>query len=493
MADPLFIQDPNAIKRFEIKRHGYALVFQVSAHDVECRCTYEPSTTGGAPLTGEELQGFLTQYKICEGVSAEALSNLLNAAASGKAVSELLIACGTTVTPGTDGQLLLSVSDALASAADGEGQENGSMDLRKVQSFFNVEAEQQVATLLPPGPGKAGRTVFGKEIPPQPGTPFPLKTGLNVRRGDDGRSIFAESAGRVCVREYEISVEDVYEVDGDAGFNVGNILFRGFVEIKGDILDGFSVKATKGIKVHGIIGACTIESDGDIAFSGMNGQSTGTITCGGSVTANYINDTSIECTGDVTVEVEIRNSHIRSLGAIRVNKQGIAGGEYFALAGIESAILGNLASQHTRVVAGVHYRDLEELNLLFNELKQLIAQFNAAPKETIDLKEFARLRAAITGRTQAVRLRTYEQCNPKINVRKRLHEGVNITLGNLSDLINEERKGPLSIIENTIEGGFRYLGMTSLSFKAQAIEQTFIRQQELEQKRLNAERTWEGV
>jgi len=90
-------------------------------------------------------------------------------------------------------------------------------------------------------------------------------------------------------------------------------------------------------------------------------------------------------------------------------------------------------------------------------------------------------------------LRTYEQCNPKINVRKILYEGVNITLGNLSDLTREERKGPLSIIENTIEGGFRYLGMTPLSFKAQAIEQTFIRQQELEQKKLNAVRAGEDV
>jgi uncharacterized protein (DUF342 family) len=295
------------------------------------------------------------------------------------------------------------------------------------------------------------------------------------------------------VRGDEISVENVYEIDGDVDFKVGNILFRGIVEIKRDIMDGFSVKATGGIKVHGIIGACTIESDGDISFSGMNGQGTGTITCGGSITANYIYDTSIECAGDVTVDVEIRNAHIRSLGAILVNKGGLAGGEYFALAGIESANLGNVASLHTRVVAGVHYRDLEELNRLFNALKQLIAQFSSAPKATVDLKEFTRQRAAITEQTQAVRSRTYEQCNPKINIRKVLYEGVCITIGRLSEHIKEERKGPLSVIENTIEGGFRYLGMTAISIKARAIEQTFIQQQQHEQKKLNAAQSGEGV
>ena len=487
MADPLFVQESASQKRFEIKRPGYTLVFELSAHDVECRCSYEPATKGGAPLTGEELQGLLLQLKICEGVLPQEVANLVNAAASGKAVAGMLIARGTPSIPGKDGKLVLAVSDALASAsaATDEGRNTGIIDPRNVQKFLNVETGQLVASIIPPGPGNRGKTVFGKEIPAQPGKMFSLLLGLNVRQGDGGRSIFAEAPGRVCVHGDEISVEDVYEIKGNVDFKVGNIVFRGVVEIKGDILDGFSVNATKGIKVHGIIGACTINSDGDIFFLGMNGQGTGTITCGGSVTANYIYDTSIECAGDVTVDVEIRNAHIRSLGAIRVNKGGMAGGEYFALAGIESVNLGNVSSLHTRVVAGLHYRDLEELNRLFNELKQLIAQFKSAPKEAVDLKEFTRQRATITEQTQEVRSRTYEECNPKINVRKVLYEGVNITLGGLSENIKEERKGPLSVIENTIEGGFRYLGMTDLSFKAQSIEQTFIQQQQLEQKKLN--------
>lgn len=493
MAEPLFVQEPKSQQRLEIKRYGYTLLFEVSPDSAECRCSYEPAATGGAPLTAQELQGFLTQFRIDECILPEATVELLNSAASAKTVSGLLIACGTAMVPGTDGQLVLAVTDALKSAAADDDEEPGSVDLRNVQSFLNVEPGQLVATIIPPGAGTSGRNVFGKEIPPRPGMPFALVPGPNVRLGDDGRSVFAGAAGRICLRECEISVEDVYEIDGDVGFKVGNILFKGFVEVKGDVLDGFSVKATKGVKVHGIIGACTIGSEGDISFSGMNGQGSGTITCGGSIVANYIYDTTIECTGDVTVDVEIRNAHIRSLGAIRVNKGGLAGGEYFALAGVESAILGNVASLHTRVVAGVHYRDLEELNRLFNELKQLIARFNAAPKETADLKEFSRQRAAITEQTQAVRLRSHDACNPKINIRKVLYEGVNITLGSLSENITEERKGPLSVIENTIEGGFRYLGMTALSFNAREIEQTFIQQHQLEQKKLNAARTGEAV
>lgn len=484
MAKPAFIQEQKA-QRLEIKRIGFSALFGVSADGMECHCSYEPTSLGGTPLTADELQAFLTQCKICEGIIPEAVAELLHSAETGKPVAGLLLAQGTLMVPGQDGQLILAVSDALGSHPEDDGKENGIVNLRNVQSFLNVEAGQLIATIQPPGPGEAGKNVFGKEIPPQQGAAFPLVMGQNVSWGDDGRSIFATADGRVYVRGAEISVDDVYLIEGDVDFKVGNVQFNGFVEIKGDIRDGFTVKATKGIKVHGIIEVCTIESDGDIAFSGMNGQGTGTISCGGSITANYIYDTSVECAGDVLVDVEIRNAQIKTLGAIRVNKKGIVGGEYFALAGIESAILGNVTSLPTQIAAGVHYQDLEELNRLFNELKQLITQFNASSKEAVDLKEFTRQRTAITARTQEVRLRTYDQCNPKINVRTMLYDGVYITLGNLCKIIKEERKGPLSIIENTIEGDFRFLGMTALSLKAQEIEQTIVKQQALEQKKPN--------
>lgn len=480
MADNIFVKETGSVSRHEVKRYGYKLEFVISADAVECRCIYEPATTGGAPLTDVELQGFLKQFKIIEGVLPEAVALLLNAAATAKALDGLLLAHGTTMVPGEDGYIELAVSDQLAVESP-DDVETGVVDLRRVQSFLNVEAEDLVARVLLPGPGTSGMTVSGNVIPPQAGVPIKLEMGQNVRLGDDSLSIFATATGRVFCRGNEISVEDIYVVDGDVGFKVGNISFKGFVEVKGDVQDGFSIKATKGIKVKGIIGVCTIESEGDIAFSGMNGQGKGTVLCGGSLSANFIYDTSIECAGDILVDTEIRNANIRCLGALRVNKRGLAGGEYFALAGLETAILGNVSLLHTRVVVGVHYRDLEELNSLFNELKLLIAEYKDAPKGTFDPKEFALKRSEITERTQAVRSRSYEQCNPKINVKKILYEGVTITLGALTDIVREERKGPVSVTENTIEGGFRYLGMTPLSFKAQAIEQTFIKQNQLEQ------------
>jgi hypothetical protein len=168
---------------------------------------------------------------------------------------------------------------------------------------------------------------------------------------------------------------------------------------------------------------------------------------------------------------------------ISVNKGGLSGGDYFSLAGIESSTLGSKTSLLTRVVAGVHYKDLEELGNLFNELKLLVAEHNAAPHGAADPKEFARKRSLIATRTQEVRSRVYEQYNPKINIKKMLYEGVNLTIGSVNDNTLGERKGPISIIENSIEGGLRFLGMTSLAYKAQMIEQTFIKQHQIDQQK----------
>ena len=480
MTGKKFINGAESVSRFEIKRHGYTLALEVSPDEQECYCYYEPSTIGGTPLTDSELQGHLAQFKINVGILPEAVSSLLNSAVSAKSVSRLLVACGIPMVPGEDGHIAIGVSDDLAEA---EPEGAGTVDFRRVQAFLNVEAGELVATIMPPGPGVPGKTVTGKIVPPLPGAPVQLKIGQNVCLSDDGVTVLSLAIGRVCLRENVISVEDVYEIDGNVDFKVGNVAFKGYVEVKGDVLDGFFVKATKGIKVRGNIGVCMIESDGDISFCGMNGQGTGKVLCGGSISANFISDAVIECVGNVSAEVEIRSSQIKCLGVISVNKGGLTGGEYFALAGIECANLGSRTALRTRVVAGVHYGDLEELNCLFNELKALVAEFTAAPKGTVDMKAFAQKRALVTERTQEVRSRTYEQCNPKINVKKALYEGVSITLGMISDNILEERKGPVSIIENSIEGGFRYLGMTPLSFRAQMIEQTFIQQQQLEQQR----------
>jgi len=480
MSDPMIATAVSEASKFEFKRPGYFLTLTITPDTVICKCSYVPNPAG-APMAYDDLLNYFKQAKIVEGIDNTAISTLLNSATSNKPVSDLELARGIQMIPGEDGFLQLTVDDALLGNTTTVTDEKANVDLRIVQQFHNAVPDQIIARVIPPGAGTAGMSVHGTIIDAVPGKPIVPVLGTNVHLSENGDAVYADSEGRVVIKDAEISVENIYTVKGNVDFKVGNIIFNGFVDIKGDVLDDFSVKATKGIKIQGNIGLSTIESGGDISFCGMSGQSKGVIRCGGRITANFINDTTVYCDGDIIVENEIRNCHIHCLGSIKINKGVLAGGDYMALGGIESSIIGTVSSLHTHIAAGVHYRDQADLTKLFNELKELISNFTNN-KANADPKEFARRRAEITERVQQVRTKQYPERNPKVNVKKTLYEMVNITLGNISEDNREERKGPLSIVENTIEGGFRFLNMTDLQVKSADIERAFVQQSELQQK-----------
>ena len=271
MSDSIIAPAANEAKQFEFKRLGYLITLSITPDTVECRCSYKPNPAG-APMTNDELRNYLNQAKIVEGIDADAVSALLAAATSGKSVSDLLLARGTPMIAGEDGYMQLAVEDALLPSATETIDEKTDKDLRMVQQFFNVVPDQLIARIIPPGQGEPGLSIYGTTIPALSGKQLIPVLGSNVRLSENGDSVYAETEGRVAISKAEISVENVYVVKGNVDFKVGNILFNGFVEIKGDVLDDFSVKATKGIKVQGNIGLCTIESDGEIYFCGMSGQ-----------------------------------------------------------------------------------------------------------------------------------------------------------------------------------------------------------------------------
>jgi len=226
------------------KRQGYTISFEIAPNRLECWCTYTPSGMGGSPMSEADLKGFLQQYKILEGVQEESIHRLLHAAATGTAVSNLLLAQGTPMVPGKNGYISLAVK-----ADDGEptdaDSEKDVVDFRRVQVFLNVEPGDLIGTIIPPEPGTPGMTIHGEVIPAQAGTPLAVKPGKNVRLGDDSVSLFSTATGRIFCKDADISVEELYTIPGDVDFKVGNILFKGFVEIKGDVLDGFQYRPTR--------------------------------------------------------------------------------------------------------------------------------------------------------------------------------------------------------------------------------------------------------
>jgi uncharacterized protein (DUF342 family) len=457
----------------EVKKLGYSLFIRIPENRLECRCSYVPHDQGSM-MSRDEMAGYLKQYYVRDGIDQAALEDFTVKAAAGIQQTDVLIASGTAPIKGADAFISLTVQPTVASP---EGDEaHAQVDMYMVQTFINISAGDEIGLIIPPEPGIPGRNIMGTSIPPQPGKPLNIKVGKNIRLEEDGTTLTAIATGRFCQNSGEISVEEEYLVAGDVNFKIGSINFKGVVNVRGDVLDNFDITATKGLSVTGNIGVCNIISEGDITFCGMDGQDRGKITCGGTLRANFIHDTVIECVGDVFVEVEIHNCTIRTLGRIVVIKGAISGGSYIARGGIESKKIGSPASVRTKLTAGVDYRDVELLESLFAGLTETQNKM----KESQSLNEITELRktvAALTDSITAIRSKSDERTNAKISAKTAIYDKVLLSIGSVNEEIKEQRDGPVSVIENSIDGGLRYLSMTGLNVKAADIELAFVREQ----------------
>ena len=470
--EPADSSAPSAIGGSEIKKLGYSLYMRIPDNGLECRCSYVTHDQGSM-MTGDELTAFLKQYNVREGIDQAAFDDFVVKAAAGQQQVDVLLAAGIPPVVGADEYISLSVVPSVAVHSGDE--EITSVDMHIVQTFINVSAGDEIGRIIPAGPGLPGRSIMGQTIPPQPGKPMKCTIGKNIRTEENGTLLIAAATGRFCQSAGEISVEEEYVVKGDVNFRIGSINFKGVVEVRGDVLDHFDVTASKGLTVTGNIGVCNIVSDGDVTFCGMDGQDKAIITCGGTLRAHFIHDVIVECAGDVIVDVEIHNCTIRTLGRIIVDKGAISGGSCIALGGIEAKKLGSASSQHTKLHAGVDYHDIELLEGLFASL----AETQEKAKKSQSLTEITELRktsAALPDSIMAIRNKADSRANAKINAKAVMYENVHLTVGSVTEEIHEQKDGPLSVIENSIEGGLRFLSMTSLDVKATDIELAFVRE-----------------
>ena len=481
-------------QRFLHAQTGYQLLLSLSQDEMECRAHLELKPSGQPPGL-EELQGFLAGDGITVGLSEAALLQLLAESQAHKSANAL-VASGVAPLKGDDGRLEYSFvaleRPATVAPADEQTEEKRQVDFKVVQQFINVEPDQEIGRILPPTGGTPGSTVRGKAVAAEAGKPLYLKTGQHVRTGgDDGSILIAEIHGRVKLDGDTISVVEEYVVEGDVDFSVGNIRFNGFVEVRGDVLDGFQVSASKGIKITGNVGSCRLISHGNIEFCGMDGQGKGSILCGGNLNAHFIHDSAVECWGNMLIDVELRNCTVHCRGSLVSGL--LSGGDYISLAGVEVKRLGAPSAVKTVIHTGIDYHDLDRMHILLEQLDTLQQQLGKT-KDSHELKQLTDKKQQLARIMVEIRSHHPEGANAKLNVKDRIHEGVTIYLGNAVEEFTREESGPLSLIENSLAGGLRRLSLTSLEINATELESSCRIQDEearlarLEQERLEQER-----
>ncbi len=463
----------------KIEQPDYTLYLQIPDSLLECRCSFVPQGEG-AVLTVEELLETLKEYAALEMIDQSACEDFVASANAGRQLLNVLLVSGAPPVAGKDGYFQLTAT--ATSVVQSDDDDLAIVDMYRVQTFVNVVTGDEIGRIVPAVQGTPGINVRGEQIFPLPCKELSYTLGKHINLDRESGILSAASIGRFCDLRGEFSVEEEFIVKGDVDFNVGIIDFKGFVEVRGDVLDNFDIKATKGLTVRGNIGVCNIVSDGDITFCGIDGQDTGSIVCGGTLRAHHIHSTNIECAGDVIVEAEIHDCTIKTLGRIIVNKDTISGGSYIAQGGIEASKLGSRSARHTTLLVGVDYNYVEELKHLLGQLTATQAEIGEA-RSLEEITELRKRAAILSERISTIRGKTVAAANAKINVKKMLHENVKMVLGDVTSTMQEEKNGPITIIENISAGGVRFIPMTSMDLKAADIERAFILEQKLSKNR----------
>ena len=262
---------------------------------------------------------------------------------------------------------------------------DGSVDYRDLQLAQNVTVGQVVAERIPPTEGEPGMDIIGKEIPSKAGVPALLRAGKNTEFRDEKEMILvSEVDGSVKLHQgNRVVVDTVFRVEGDVDFSTGDLDVIGDVNVGGNIISGFSVKATGNVVVNGIVEDAVVEAGGDVLVRrGFVGAGKGRISAGGKVVIKFISNQTVHDGDDIQIGEEAFHATLIAGKSIVINRGfgALIGGEARAGEYVEVKTSGSDQHINTLIVVAECDDMSEKINLLNKEISDM-------EKELTDVKE----------------------------------------------------------------------------------------------------------
>ena len=286
-----------------------------------------------------------------------------------------------------------------------EVDEFDQVDYTALNLIHNVKEGEEICRLIRPTEGEPGRTVLDQEIPAKSGKAVPLPKGRNTELSEDGDVLLALVSGHVEFTGRSFQVKPVMEVNGDVDFSTGNIKFLGDVNIKGDVLTGFTVRAMGSIWVGGVIEAgATVEAGGDLTVvKGILGDGTTTVRAQRCIFSKYIENATIYVRENLQTDAIINGSiYCDGEVLVRSGRGTIMGGRVWAAQKISAAVVGSKSECRTSIALGGLPCTNFERELVRKELKELEMEL-----EKLECQMDSPVKASLLGKAR-VKLNTAE-------------------------------------------------------------------------------------
>ena len=343
----------------------------------------------GQEYSKAELETFLQRKGVTHGYHSSNLSAMVKKKVYDR---EILVAQGVLCQEGQEGwfEYLFSPEEYRVPKI----RADGSVDYASMNALQNVRKGEKVAIYHYAVQGVNGYTVTGTELKAKPVRDLPPMHGKGILR--ENESYYAQSDGKIEVKDGKIDIQNVHQISGDVDAIIGKVEFFGDVIINGNVESGVVIRAGRNIEVHGTTGGAALYAGGDVILTrGIQGGSR--ISARGNVFADFIENTTVECGGTVQANSILNSNVMAKDKVITTGRRGaIIGGYTHGLKGIEAICAGNDAeiktmteALRTKKVRGLNGNVTAESKLAeWNKLKdEYFAQLDKCGREQESLEE----------------------------------------------------------------------------------------------------------
>ena len=272
-------------------------IVEISEDEMNAQITLVRPKEGDKPYTVQDIVSILHENGVTKGISEPVIEKLL---LDQRYYEPTFVAFGKEAVDGKDGKFIYHFNIHPRSAP--KLLEDGSVDYRSLECFEGVVQDQMIAEYEPPTTGADGFKVTGARIEAKNGKKLPAMRGKHIYMNDEQTQFFSDIDGKIELDPdtNQVKISNVYTISGNVDASTGNIVFKGNVEVYGNVCSGYSIETTGSVMVNGLVEAATIKAGKDVIIkNGMTGNGRGFIIAGGNVEGRFFEQTNIECGGYV--------------------------------------------------------------------------------------------------------------------------------------------------------------------------------------------------
>ncbi len=360
----------------------------ISPDEMSATLTIIPGTSEEIEITADTVRRKMKEAGISYGIKAG-----FEAQIPAKLVVpvEIVVATGLHPANGDDGKMKVIDRSVCLGGELYRTDEHGNVDFREMINPEIVRQGEVVAVLVPPTRGREGITVTGRTIEAKPGRQASIIAGRNVELSPDGLAAIAKKDGTLIVSGHTLSIDELYIVKGNVGYETGNITFDGTVTVKGDLLPGFYISASGDVDLRGCLDNGSITAGGDVHIKGsIYGKDKIRVRARGNIFANVAENMRFEAEGDVIVESYLRNCYTMARNDVRIinRKKGhIMGGTVIAGGDIDVYDAGHPSYIPTFFELGMNPDTKRKYNECLREIRQANIQIEKLEPNIIAAKK----------------------------------------------------------------------------------------------------------